>query len=105
MNKYAKSTIRKFARSFRQAGEMIVQNGLAVTPSQMLEMAQAGIPISSVNADFMYRDGDRKPPESPTMDMLRGVDIGDLWENMMETRRKMRKLRDTPSSEPAEPNT
>lgn len=107
MSKYGNNPITRLAKCRRSAGETIVQSGLAVTPAQMLEMAQAGIPISSVNADHMYRDGYRDPGDVPTLDMQRGVDIGDLWENHMSLREKMRKLRkmhpDTQPSEPSNP--
>lgn len=80
------------ARCHLQSGEVKTQNGLAVTPTQMLEMAEAGIPINSINADSFYDDGKRTLDFEPTLDRQRGVDIGDLWENEQDIKYKTRKL-------------
>lgn len=82
----------RLAVAERHGDDTFVQNGLAVTPSQMLEMASEGVPISSVNAEFMYDDGQRTPPDVPVLDRQRGVDLGDLWENQQDIRHKMKKL-------------
>lgn len=83
---------RRMAKALRHGDDVFVQNGLAVTPSQMLEMAADGVPISSVNAEFMYDDGQRTPPDVPVLDRQRGVDLGDLWEHQQDIRYKMKKL-------------
>lgn len=76
----------------RRGDDIAPQNGLAVTPSQMLEMAEAGIPISSVTAESLYDDGKRTLDFEPPLDRIRGVDLCDLWENDQDIRHKMRKL-------------
>lgn len=91
MSKYFSSSLRT-ARCHLLPGEIKTQPGLAVTPSEMLEMAEAGIPINSINAESFYDDGRRSLDVEPPIDRRRGVDIGDLWENDMEIRKKMRKL-------------
>lgn len=83
----------------RHSGEVVTQPGLALTPAKMLQMAQDGVPISSINAESFYDDGQRTPPDVPTLDRQRGVDLGDLWENNMDIRKKMRKLKSMQSSE------
>lgn len=82
----------RFASIHREKGDLPVQTGLAVTPAQMLEMAQQGIPISSVNAEYMYDDGQRTVDFVPPLERQRRVEIGDLWENEMDIRKKTRKL-------------
>lgn len=82
----------RFASVRREIGELPVQTGLAVTPAQMLEMAQQGIPISSVNAEYMYDDGQRTVDFVPPLERQRRIEIGDLWENEMDIRKKTRKL-------------
>lgn len=91
MSKFVSTSFRP-ARCHLQDGEVCTQPGLAVTPSEMLEMAEAGIPINSVNAESFYDDGRRSAGVEPPIDRRRGVDIGDIWENDMDIRKKMRKL-------------
>lgn len=95
--RYSAPLSNRFAHPKRRPDELPVQRGLAVTPAQMLEMAQAGIPISSVSAEFMYDDGQRTVAFEPPMERMRRVEIGDLWENQMDIRKKTRKLYHTES--------
>lgn len=83
-----------FANCKRHGDDLPVQSGLAVTPRQMMEMAEQGIPISSVNAEFMYDDGTRTLAFEPPLERQRRVELGDLWENEMDTRKKTKKLYD-----------
>lgn len=92
MSRYYSSDVSRMAHPKRQADELPVQRGLAVTPAQMLVMAQEGIPISSQGAEYMYDDGQRTVDFVPPLERQRRVEIGDLWENQMDIRKKARKL-------------
>lgn len=70
--------------------EDIVQNGLAVTPSQMLDLTNRGVPITPANLGLQYIDGVSQSDFSVGMEYQRGVDIGDMWEHRQDMRKKMR---------------
>lgn len=97
--RYVSSSVTRFSHPKRKSDELPVQRGLAVTPAQMLEMAQEGIPISSQGAEYMYDDGQRTVDFTPPLERQRRVEIGDLWENQMDIRKKTRKLYQMQSAE------
>lgn len=73
----------------RDESDIPVQNGLAITPSKMMVMAQHGVPITVSNEQNFY-DGDENP--SWTLDPLkvRGTDPADLWQLQKSSRKKIR---------------
>lgn len=79
-----------FCSALRHEGEQIVQNGLAMTPSDVLRSAEAGIPVSAqMNASF-FDDGHFGSDWNLDLNDRRGVDIGHLWQEQMSSRQKMR---------------
>ena len=64
-----------------------VQSGLALTPGQMLELQSQGLPISSQIAGAEYDEGDTNPDFTPPLGRRRGVDVADLWEAEMDTKK------------------
>ena len=66
-----------------------VTPGLAVTPSQMLELSEHGIAISGQNA-ANFDDGEFTPSWDLDASQLRGVDMADLWQLQRSTKKKMR---------------
>lgn len=56
-----------------------VQSHLAVTPSEMNQMRERGIPISSHLEEKMFYDGDSSPVVIIDPMLMRGVDINDAW--------------------------
>lgn len=73
-------------------GEAVVQNDLAVTPTQMYDMMQKGIPISTQNlSDDMFYDGDTNPDFALPLDMKRGIDVADCWEASMDIKSRAKK--------------
>lgn len=58
------------------------ESGLAYTPSQMFELAQQGIPVSTQTAAFSgsFDEGYRTLDFEPPLDLQRGADLADLWE-------------------------
>lgn len=67
-----------------------VQDGLSVTPAQMHEMTQHGIPISSHMSDSMFYDGDTKPIGQIDPLMRRGVDAVDAWNLQKQSRKNLK---------------
>lgn len=86
------STIRKMARRaipHYPYSRFNVQSGLSVTPSEMLALAQQGIPISSHFDDSKFDDGDTKSLGSIDFIHQRGLDIVDVWEHQKSSRKKL----------------
>lgn len=86
------TTIRKMARraiSYYPYTRVNVQSGLSVTPSEMLALAQQGIPISSHFDDSKFDDGDTKALGSIDFIHQRGLDVVDVWEHQKSSRKKL----------------
>lgn len=66
-----------------------VQSGLSVTPSEMLSLAQQGIPISSHFDDSKFDDGDTRSLGSIDFIHQRGLDVVDVWEHQKSSRKKV----------------
>lgn len=81
---------RKFASCKRHLGETIVQNGLAVTPSDVLRMAEQGIPASAQMNSQMI-DGHSGSDWNVPLEERRGVDIAQMWQESRDIRAKFRK--------------
>lgn len=85
---------RHFSRPRRHEGEAVVQNDLAYTPTQMMQMAEKGIAVSnqSVSADNFF---DGVPVNESTFNLplerLRGVDVADCWQAEQSVRKKAKK--------------
>lgn len=77
----------------RKDSDPVVQNGLAVTPQRMLELAEDGFAIgaqNSLNLTFeQRRDMDMSiPPER-----CRGFDIADGFQMQQEVRSKVKRIK------------
>lgn len=85
---------KHFSRPRRHEGESVVQNDLAYTPTQMMQMAEKGIAVSnqSVSADNFF---DGVPVSESTFNLplerLRGVDVADCWQAEQSIRKKAKK--------------
>lgn len=66
-----------------------VASGLALTPAQMLELSQSGIPVSSQMADDMFYDGDTSMRVHIDPLDRRGIDVVDAWNLQKSSRRKL----------------
>lgn len=85
----------RFSRPRRRPDEEPVRNGLAVTPSQMIELTERNIPISAQNLGLTYDEGYSKLDFDVPSEYVRGVDISDLWEGQQAVKDKFRTLRDS----------
>ena len=93
MNARLKTRSKDFDKGcvcLRKENDLSVKNGLAVTPSQMYDMAKRGIPITTANQDMQFYDGEINPSWELPLDKIRGVDIGELWQSSMDARRKFK---------------
>lgn len=69
----------KNTRCYNNENRVYVQSHLSVTPSEMNQMRERGIPISSQCDPSQFYDGDNSPCVSIDPMMMRGVDILDAW--------------------------
>lgn len=81
----------RYSAPKRQFDEDVVQNGLAVTPAEMMQMAEKGIPVSPQNLGLTYQEGVSKLDFTPPLEYTRGVDMNDLWEAQRDVKAKFRK--------------
>lgn len=92
----------RFSIIKRHFGEQEVENGLAMTPAQMFDMAQRGLPITTQNLGVTYDEGYSNLDFTPPAEYRRGVDLGDLYEMRMDAKSKLRKNRDAGKLQPAQ---
>lgn len=89
------SSIRKTASHSRAYDTPVkhVQEGLALTPSEMLTMSQSGVPISSqmLSADAFNPGHEGSEPSVP-YELRRGVDISDVAYYQQQTRAKVKSV-------------
>lgn len=80
-----------FCHAVRKFGEQIVQNGLAITPADVLRSAEAGVPVASMMNSSNFSDGHTGSDFDIPLNDRRGIDIGHLWQEQMNAREKFRK--------------
>lgn len=86
------SQLRKYAGKTRayNAERVHVQSNLAVTPTQMAQLTERGIPISSqVLGAENFDDGEVSPLTDVPFLYRRGVDISDISEYQQRCRSKV----------------
>ncbi|MBR1798297.1 MAG: hypothetical protein IJ761_00145 [Bacteroidales bacterium] len=76
------------------ADDVIVQNNLAVTPSDMANMVAQGIPVSPTNLGMTYDEGYSNVDFDIPLDRKRGVDMAMLYEAQQAIKSKLRKNKD-----------
>lgn len=87
----------KSHHNFRRRGIFVtkhinsVADGLALTPSQMLELSQHGVPVSSHFDDSQFYDGDSTNSLDLLPEHIRGLDISDYWNMSRDARAKFSK--------------
>lgn len=70
--------------------DLDVQDGLALTPAQVAEMTNAGVPISQPNA-MQFFDGYKTQDFEPILIDKRYVGLVDIWTAEKDARAKLRK--------------
>lgn len=89
-----KLSVCSVSRPRRKPEDLKVNNNLAVTPTQMLNMAKQGVPISSQNEENFY-DGDTNASWTIAPEKLKRVDPADLWQMSMTAKQKIRNAKRT----------
>ena len=82
------SPVTVTGKEYKYNENLKVVGGLAVTPSQMLDLTQRGIAISSSN-NMQYNEGSEDPSFDLPIDARRGVDVNDVWDAQANARRKL----------------
>lgn len=62
--------------------------GLSVSPSQMAQMSEKGIPITAQMADTFF-DGVSNPSFDMPIEDLRGVDVNAVWNAQKDARKRI----------------
>ena len=73
----------------RKENEIVVKNGLAITPSRALQMSQSGVPVTGQNIQNFFPVGDQKTNWDLPLERTRGVDPADLWQKSREIKAKV----------------
>lgn len=85
-----KAKLNFFRNKISEYDDVTVPN-LSVTPSQMLAMAEKGIPISNHHLNQLYTDGEVNPSWEIDIDRQRGTDVVQLWEHNKTVKEKIKK--------------
>lgn len=100
-NKFHEKTFRAAVCRLHDDEEP-TQPGLAYTPSQMFELAQKGVPVSTQTAAFSgsFDEGYRTLDYEPPLDLQRGADMADLWEKSKDAHARIAKaVKEAPRKE------
>lgn len=95
VNRFTRRNRDRFSCCRRVEGEQDVQNGLAMTPAQMFDMASKGLPVTTRNLGVTYDEGYSNLDFTPPLEHRRGIDLGDLYEARMDAKSKLRGLKDS----------
>lgn len=75
----------------RHDDEPVVQNGLTVTPSEMLDLTRQGMSITSMNLRLLEAVDPADKDFYVPLQYRRGIDIADISEHSQEVRQKLKK--------------
>lgn len=83
--------IRCERQTFGRAPEHFikVKQNQAVTPSQIAELTENGMAVSSYN-NLVYDEG--VPNPSLTLEQTRGIDVADVWQASQTAKSKLRQF-------------
>ena len=101
MRKSLFSTVQKTCAPVPKGTFPKVQPNMAVTPSQMMEMAAHGVPVSLQNA-ANFNDGEVNPSWDVPAERVRGVDMADLWQLQQSSRAKLKEAKAAASQQQSE---
>ena len=79
----------RLATCKRKLGERQVRGGLAITPAQVLKMAEQGLPVTAqMNANMV--DGHVKSDFNIPLEERRGIDMAQIWQEEHTSRKKLK---------------
>ncbi|QCS35985.1 hypothetical protein [Capybara microvirus Cap1_SP_77] len=70
-----------------------VQPGLAMTPREMAENIERGIPVSPSTLNLEFIEGTTDDSWFIGIDQTRGVDINDLWNESRDQQQKLKNFK------------
>lgn len=79
----------KFATCKRKVTETAVRNGLAVTPSQVLKMAESGLPVSA-QLQYQMVEGHEGSDWTLGIEERRGIDMAQVWQESKSARKRLK---------------
>lgn len=82
----------KFAKTHLKSTESPVIPHLAYDLADVDELVASGKPISNQNVEGLYYDGAENPSFNMPLERMRGVDINDAWNAMMDSKKRISKL-------------
>lgn len=77
-----------FSRCRRKNYEPKVKSGLAVTPSQVLKMAEQGLPVSA-QLQYNQLEGHSGSDWNIPIEERRGIDVGQVWQESMSAKKRL----------------
>lgn len=86
-------------RTRKMSTDQKVQSGLALTPAQIMQMSERGIPVTTQNLDGMFYDGETRPSWDIPLDQQRGVDVAAMWQRRKDLGRRLLDAPVKPQSE------
>lgn len=86
-----KIKLKPFVNVFHDDDIPVVPD-LAITPSQMLSMAEKGLPISNQSLASEYFDGDVNIGWEVPLDRQRNVDVNEMWNKERDVRKAMKEM-------------
>lgn len=73
----------------RKYDEIVVKNGLSITPARSLQMAASGVPVTGQNVQNFLPVGDTRPDWNVPLERTRGIDPADLWQTSRDIKSKV----------------
>lgn len=78
-----------FATCKRRVGEAVVHNGLAITPSQVLKMAEQGLPVTA-QLQYQMVEGHEGSDWNLGIEERRGIDMAQVWQESKSARKRLK---------------
>lgn len=87
-----KHSFFRFTICVRRDGERVVQNGLSLTPAQMLDLTQKGVPISARQLSIVETPPQMDNDFSVDAEFVRHADLVSSWEREQDSKHKARSI-------------
>jgi hypothetical protein len=91
-----------YSRPRTRNNDVVVRNGLAITPAQMEEMISRGIPVNANALPLLEVDAHSDKDFSVSPEFQRGASLNSTWNAQIDSRQKLQSFHD---SNPVSPKT
>lgn len=98
MKSIRKNMFGKPCRTRSLSTDQKVQSGLALTPAQIMQMSERGIPVTTQNLDGMFFDGETRPSWDIPLDQQRGIDVATMWQRRKDLGLRLKNAETLPSN-------